>query len=90
VRDIAPKAVFSDVIGESLPEKSRIQYTLFPKGEFSQAFLSIVSNLLICSGFQQKLNSQNRDAVHTRYSYEAFKINFARLLNQLFILAQGA
>jgi glycosyltransferase involved in cell wall biosynthesis len=85
-----PQAVFSDVIGESLPEKSRIQYTLFPKGEFSQPFLSIVSNLLICSGFQQKLNSQNRDAVHTRYSYEAFKINFARLLNQLFILAQGA
>jgi glycosyltransferase involved in cell wall biosynthesis len=85
-----PKSVFRDVIGEKLPQEMQIQYTLFPKGKFSEAFLSKVTDLLIYPDSQQKLVNQNREAVRSRFSNKAFHNNFERLLNQLYDLDQGA
>ncbi len=84
-----PREVFSDVIGEKLPEELQIHYTLFPEGKFTQAFLSDVADLLIHPDAKQKLIIQNREAVRIRYSHESFKNKFERLLNQLYELDQG-
>ncbi len=84
-----PREVFSDLIGEELSEDLQIHYTLFPEGKFSRNFLSAVSDLLIHSDSNQKFISQNREAVHTRHSYESFKYEFGQLLNQLYELGQG-
>ena len=81
-----PKEVFNDVIGKRLPKELQIHYTLFPEGRFTQAFLSDVTELLIHPDFRQKLIAQNREAVRSRYGYEAFKNKFERLLNQLYEL----
>ena len=84
-----PREVFCDVIGEKLPKELQIHYTLFPQGRFTQAFLSEVADLLIHPDSKQKLNIQNREAVRSRYGYEAFKNKFEHLLNQLYDLDQG-
>ena len=81
-----PREVFSDVIGEKLPQKLRIRYTLFPEGKFHRSFLSDVANLLIKPGARQNIIVHNREAVRTRFSQEAFSKNFERLLNQLYNL----
>ena len=78
-----PREVFSDVIGEKLPENLRIKYILFPEGKFDQAFLSDVANLIIHPGAKQNLIIHNKEAVRARYSHASFKNNFERLLNQL-------
>ena len=81
-----PREVFSDVIGERLPEELQIHYTLFPEGKFPQAFLSNVTDLIIYSDSKQKLIIQNREAVRIRYSYESFKNKFEQLLKRLYEL----
>ena len=78
-----PREVFSDVIGERLPEELRIKYTLFPEGKFHRAFLSDVADLLINSKARQRDILHNKEAVRSRYNYATLKIKFKRLLNQL-------
>ncbi len=81
-----PREVFSDVIGEKLPEELRIRYTLFPEGKFHQAFLSDVANLLIHPDAKQNSIIHNKEAVHARYSHASFKNKFEHLLDQLYKL----
>jgi len=81
-----PREVFSDVIGERLPEELRIKYTLFPEGKFHRAFLSDVADLLINSKARQRDILHNKEAVRSRYNYATLKIKFKRLLNQLYEL----
>jgi glycosyltransferase involved in cell wall biosynthesis len=81
-----PKDVFSDVIGEKLPQDYRIRYTLFPEGKFHRGFLSEVANLLIHPGAKQNIITHNKEAVRARFSQASFKNNFERLLNQLYNL----
>ena len=78
-----PVEVFNDVVGESLPEESRIQYTLFPEGEFPQDFLSEVAGLIINPGAGKERISHNKKAVHARYSTASLQNKFDHLLNQL-------
>lgn len=81
-----PREVFSDVIGEKLPEDMQIKYTLFPEGKFHQAFLSDVADILIHPGAKQNLIIHNKEAVRARYGYVFFKNKFEHILNQLYKL----
>jgi glycosyltransferase involved in cell wall biosynthesis len=78
-----PREVFSEVIGEKLPENLRIRYTLFPEGIFLKGFLSNVAKLLLHPGDNQDMITHNIAAVRARYSQEAFKNSFRKLLKQL-------
>jgi len=79
-----PREVFSDVIGEKLPEELQIRYTLFPEGKFHKDFLSHVANLLIHPGAKHNFIIHNKEAVHARYSHASFINNFEHLLDQLY------
>jgi len=79
-----PREVFSDVIGERLPEDMRIKYTLFPEGKFNRLFLSDVAELLIHPGGNHNTIIHNKEAIRARYSYTSFKNTFESLLNQLY------
>lgn len=85
-----PREVFGDVVGEGLPEDLQIRYSLFPDGEFSQAFLTEVAELLLNPETKQELVAHNQNAVRARYSIEALRDKFEQLLNQLVALDQGA
>ncbi len=78
-----PREVFSDVIGEELPEELQIRYTLFPEGKIQDAFAAEVANLLIQPGRKQSITSHNKEAVQARYSHSALKNKFERILHQL-------
>lgn len=78
-----PKEVFDDIIGEGLPSDLQIRYSLFPKGKFSQAFLSEVVDLLLNAETKQNIILHNIQAVRTRYSVKTLKDKFERLLKQL-------
>ncbi|MDK1081504.1 MAG: glycosyltransferase [Anaerolineae bacterium] len=82
----SPKEVFSDVIGEGLPEELQIRYTLFPEGKFYPSFLSAVADLLFNPEVKQNVSLHNKEAVRARYSTKAFKNKFERILNQLYNL----
>ena len=82
-----PREVFSDVVGENLPNELRIKYTLFPEGSFHRAFLSKVANILIHPETQQKRMIHNKKAVRTRYSHASFKTKFEHRLENLYKLS---
>ncbi len=79
----SPREVFSDVIGEKLPDEMRIKYTLFPEGKFQRKFLSDVTNLLFNPGSKLNPIVHNKEAVRARFSQAAFNRKFKRLLKQL-------
>jgi glycosyltransferase involved in cell wall biosynthesis len=74
------REVFSEVVGESLPEAKQIRYTLFPEGHFSKDFLSKVATLFIHPGDHQERITHNREAVRARYSQASFMVNIQQLL----------
>jgi len=78
-----PKQVFRDVIGEKLPTKQQIKYTMFPEGRLKRDFLSEVAEILIDPGSQKGTIVHNREAVRIRYGQESFTNKFVQLLNQL-------
>jgi glycosyltransferase involved in cell wall biosynthesis len=76
------REVFSDVIGEHLPEADQIRYTRFPEGRFSNEFLSNVAALLIHPEEHQDRIEHNRQAVRARFGRQTFEKNFQQLLEQ--------
>lgn len=80
----SPVEVFDSVIGEHLPEEQRIQYIEFPEGEFSQAFLYLVADLLLRPEIKTRWQTHNRNAVRMRYSDAALRASFQDLLQQLY------
>ena len=76
------KEVFSDVIGERLPETYQIRHTRFPEGRFSKDFLSDVAALLIQTEDQQDRIEHNREVVRARFGRQTFEKNFQQLLDQ--------
>lgn len=83
-----PVEVFSSVIGEALDSQYQIQYTHFPEGEFSTEFLDEVTEVLLEPGKLQGRLDHNREAVRLRYSREALKGTFERLLGALWDITQ--
>jgi glycosyltransferase involved in cell wall biosynthesis len=79
-----PREVFSNVIGERLPEPLRIKYSLFPEGGFHRAFLSDIANMLLHPGGNQNTIIHNKEAIRARYGYASFKNKLERLLNQFY------
>ncbi len=84
----SPKEVFEEVVGKRLPEALRIRYIRFPEKIFSPAYLTEVTDLLLNPETNPLYSQHNREAVRARYSREAFKISFERLLEHLHRLDQ--
>jgi glycosyltransferase involved in cell wall biosynthesis len=80
----SPEEVFDGVIGEHLPEELRVRYIEFPEGGFSRDFLDQVAALLIQPGISRDWRTHNRNAVRLRYSKEALRASFEKLLAQLY------
>ena len=77
------KEVFSDVIGENLPEEFQIRHTIFPEVIFPKSFLSKVARLLLHPGDNQDMITHNKAAVRARFSQEAFNSSFRQMLERL-------
>ncbi|UCG23796.1 MAG: hypothetical protein JSW55_16925 [Chloroflexota bacterium] len=75
-----PEVVFADVIGEDLPEASRIHYLLFPEGHLPEAFLEEASDLLTRPEIWTKWRKHNRQAIRSRFSVAALSTAFQHLL----------
>ncbi|KAA3643370.1 MAG: glycosyltransferase family 1 protein [Chloroflexi bacterium] len=84
----SPVEVFDGVIGEHLPEEQRIQYIEFPEGEFSQAFLGQVADLLLRPEIKTRWQAHNRKAIRLRYSDDALRASFQNLLQQLYEISE--
>jgi glycosyltransferase involved in cell wall biosynthesis len=80
----SPEAVFDGVIGEHLPDEQRIRYIEFPAEEFSLDFLEQVAALLLRPEIGKDWHAHNRNAVRQRYSEEALRASFHKLLGQLY------
>ena len=78
-----PGEVFAGVVGEGLPDEQQIQYTLFPEGDFSKAFLDEVSQLLLKPENAQEQLDHNFQAVRLRYRTQAMSQAFEDLLRSL-------
>lgn len=78
-----PEAVFAGVVGEHLDEKLRIQYTLFPEGDFSDATLQEVTDVLFFPERMADRIAHNRAAVAERYSTSALQDTFEGFLETL-------
>jgi glycosyltransferase involved in cell wall biosynthesis len=63
-----PEEVFSEVIGEDLPEKEQIEYLLFPVDGFDDEFLHAVADMLLKPEKFEDWREHNRKAVRHRYS----------------------
>lgn len=78
-----PQEVFAEVVGEHLPEGSRIRYSLFPEGAFSDAFLSEVTQLLLHPELNKDRIQHNKSSVRSRYSTAVLRESFMGLLETL-------
>jgi glycosyltransferase involved in cell wall biosynthesis len=78
-----PEAVFAGVVGEHLDEKLRIHYTLFPEGDFSDATLQEVTDILFFPERMADRIAHNRAAVAERYSMKALEDTFEGFLETL-------
>jgi glycosyltransferase involved in cell wall biosynthesis len=78
-----PEAVFAGVVGEHLAEKLRIHYTLFPEGDFSDATLQEVTDILFVPDRLAGRIAHNRAAVAERYSMAALQNTFEGFLATL-------
>lgn len=78
-----PEAVFAGVIGEHLDEQLQIHYTLFPEGDFSDATLQEVTDILFFPERMASRIAHNRAAVAERYSMTALQHTFEVFLDTL-------
>lgn len=78
-----PEAVFAGVVGEHLDEELRIHYTLFPEGDFSDATLQEVTDILLFPERMADRITHNRAAVAERYSMKALQATFEGFLETL-------
>ena len=78
-----PEAVFAGVVGEHLGEKLRIHYTLFPEGDFGDATLQEVTDILFFPERMADRIAHNRAAVAERYSMRALRDTFEGFLETL-------
>jgi glycosyltransferase involved in cell wall biosynthesis len=78
-----PEEVFAGVVGEHLPEERQIRYTLFPEGDFTEAFLDEVTDLLLHPTANRDRIAHNKGAVRGRYSRAALRETFGRFMETL-------
>ena len=78
-----PEAVFAGVVGEHLDQELRIQYTLFPEGEFNASTLQEVTDIIFFPECMAERMAHNRAAVVKRYSLQALQNTFKGFLDTL-------
>jgi glycosyltransferase involved in cell wall biosynthesis len=78
-----PEKVFSDVVGERLPNQQRIVYFQFPERRYKKKFLSEVAGFLLDPREQENTIDHNREAVRIRYSQESFSRKIVDLVLQV-------
>ena len=71
------------MVGEHLDEELRIRYTLFPEGDFSDATLQEVTDILFFPERMADRIAHNRAAVAERYSMKALQDTFEGFLETL-------
>ncbi len=77
-----PEEVFTDEVGEDLPEEKQILYTLFPEGDMTEFFLQEVTKVSL---YPEKIRDQiihNRNAAHLRYRKEIMGKIFKEILTE--------
>lgn len=84
----APEEVFAEVVGEHLPKAQQIQYTEFPEGEFSEAFLAEAADLILHPENYRERFEHNREAVRLRYSRAAVQRKFEEIGEALRLLGR--
>ncbi len=80
-----PVEVFDDVVGVGMKTDKQIRYTLFEEEDFSEQFLTEVTDLLLSEQSQKniKRKEHNIQAVKSRYSMTILRNTFVGLLNKL-------
>lgn len=78
-----PESVFAQVVGEHLEEDLRIQYTLFPEGDFSDELLQEVTDIIFFPECMAARKAHNREAVRRRYGMQALQNTFQGFLETL-------
>jgi glycosyltransferase involved in cell wall biosynthesis len=78
-----PEEVFAAVVGEDRPESERILYETFPDGEFDEALLQAVTDMVFePAAFLDRIN-HNREVVRRRFSMGELSRSLARFLEAL-------
>ena len=80
-----PENVYSEVIGEHLPEKERLKVIEFSGKEITSKHVDdIILRVLFPHKFIDEIE-QNKNVVKTRYSIEALSKNFENIFYQLYL-----
>ncbi len=84
-----PHAVFAEVVGEHLGYDERVDYELFPDGEFGDDLLDRLTRLLLDPATQAERIRHNRAAVEHRYSLGALQESLDDVLTWLDSTVKG-
>jgi len=77
-----PQTVFSETVGEHLPEERQIRFIEWPEGKYPKDFIQKVRSRLIDPKTFNENKEHNRLAVEGRYSYESLYNNIEEILKK--------